>query len=262
MKKLILLLLFSPLVSFGQLNIETKYNPPEGFERVYNDGYSKFLRQFPLKENNRVKFYNGGEKTNNDIWDAVFDYDIGKGDLHQCADAVLYMRANFLFKQGLTENLYYNFVSGFKAKYSDYMTHYYKIEGNNVSLVSRNNILKDNPETLRKWLRQIYSYANTWSIDKYDSSPVDILQMKPGDFFIVSNPPPATGHAINVVDVVVNKTNNKKMYMLSQSYMPAQETHILINPLNGGVWYALDEFKDIVTPEWSFTVNQLKRFNN
>jgi hypothetical protein len=28
------------------------------------------------------------------------------------------------------------------------------------------------------------------------------------------------------------------------------------------VWYTLDEFKDIVTPEWSFTVNQLKRFHN
>ena len=262
MKKLLILLLFIPLVSFGQETIETKYNPPEGFERIYNDGYSKFLRQFPLKKDNIVKFYNGGEKTNNDIWDAVFDYDIGKGDLHQCADAVLYMRANFLFKQGLTENLYYNFVSGFKAKYSDYITQYYKIEGNNVSLVSRNNILKDNPETLSKWLRQIYSYANTWSIDTYDSSPVNILEMKPGDFFIKSNPPPATGHAINVVDVIVNKTNSKKMYMLSQSYMPAQETHILINPLNGSVWYALDEFKDIVTPEWSFTVNQLKRFNN
>ena len=50
--------------------------------------------------------------------------------------------------------------------------------------------------------------------------------------------------------------------MLSQSYMPAQETHILINPENGGVWYTLDEYKDIETPEWTFTVNQLKRFKH
>ena len=262
MKKLILILLFIPLESFGQETIETKYNPPEGFERIYNDDYSKFLRQFPLKENNIVKLFDGRNKYNNNIWDAVFDYDIGKGNLHQCADAVLYMRANFLYKQGLTENLYYNFVSGFKAKYLDYITHYYKIEGNKVSLMSRNNTLKDSPETLRKWLRQIYSYANTWSIDKYDSYSINILEIKPGDFFIKSNPPPATGHAINVVDVVVNKTNKKKMYMLSQSYMPAQETHILINPENGSVWYSLDEFKDIITPEWRFTVNQLKRFIN
>jgi len=262
MKKLLLLLLFIPIVSFGQETIETKYILPEGFERVYNDDYSKFLRQFPLKKDNIVKLYDGRNKYNNNIWDAVFDYDIGKGDLHQCADAVLYMRANFLFKQGLTENLHYNFVSGFKANYSDYITHYYKVEGNKVSLVSRNNILKDNPETLRKWLRQIYSYSNTWSIDKYDSYSINILEMKPGDFFIKSNPPPTVGHAINVVDFAVNSITKKKIFMLSQSYMPAQETHILINPENGSVWYSLDEFKDIKTPEWPFTVSQLKRFNN
>ena len=98
MKKLLLLLLFIPLVSIGQLNIETKYNPPEGFERVYNDDYSKFLRQFPLKKDNIVKLFDGSNKYNNNIWDAVLDYDLGTHKYHQCADAVLYMRANFLHK--------------------------------------------------------------------------------------------------------------------------------------------------------------------
>ena len=52
MKKLILLLLFIPLVSFGQVpqTIESKFSIPDGYERVYNDDYSKFLRQFPLKK--------------------------------------------------------------------------------------------------------------------------------------------------------------------------------------------------------------------
>ena len=77
MKKLLFLLLFIPLNSFGQETVESKYNPPEGFERVYNDDYSKFLRQFPLKENNIVKRFDGKNKYNNNIWDAVFDYDIG-----------------------------------------------------------------------------------------------------------------------------------------------------------------------------------------
>ena len=254
--------------SFGQLTIETKFNPPEGYERVYNDDYSKFLRNFPLKKDNIVKLYDGTNKDNysfeynTEIWAAVLDYDIGTADLHQCADAVLYMRANYLYKQGLTKNLHFNFVSGFTANYLDYLTHYYKVEGNKVSLVSRNNILEDNSETLRKWLRQIWMFANTWSIDEYDSFQVNILDMKPGDFFITSNPPPGIGHAINVVDVVVNSITKKKKFMLSQSYMPAQETQILINPENGGVWYTLDEFKDIETPEWTFTVNQLKRFKN
>lgn len=262
MKNIFPLLFFIPLISLTQINIETKYTVPNGFERIYNDDYSRFLRQFPLKNNNIVKLHDNTDKVNNNIWDAVFDYDIGKGDLHQCADAVLYMRANFLYKKGLINKLHYNFVSGFKASYSDYITHFYKIDNNNVSLVPRSRNLIDNSETLLKWLRQIFSYANTWSIDKYDSFSINISEIRPGDFFIKSNPPPSYGHAVNVVDVAVNKETNKKVFMLSQSYMPAQETHVLINPKNGSVWYSLDEFNDIITPEWTFTVNQLKRFNN
>ena len=260
MKKLGFILFLVPLISFGQPTIETKFNPPEGFERAYNDEYSKFLRKMPLKKNNIVKLYDGTNKHNAEIWAAVFDYDIGTADLHQCADAVLYMRANHLYKQGLTKSLHFNFVSGFTANYLDYLTHYYKVEGNRVSLVPRNTTLEDNSETLRSWLRQIWMWANTWSLDEYDSSQVNILDMRPGDFFIESKPPPGIGHAVNVVDVVVNSTTKKKKFMLSQSYMPAQETHILINPESGDVWYTLDEFKDIETPEWTFTVNQLKRF--
>jgi len=49
MKKLILLLLFIPLVSFSQQNIKTKFllpkhhHPEELYERNYNDEYSIFL---------------------------------------------------------------------------------------------------------------------------------------------------------------------------------------------------------------------------
>jgi hypothetical protein len=268
MKKVLFLLVFIPLVSFGQLTIETKFNPPEGYERVYNDDYSKFLRNFPLKKDNIVKLYDGTNKDNysfeynTEIWAAVLDYDIGTADLHQCADAVLYMRANYLYKQGLTKNLQFNFVSGFTANYLDYLTHYYKVEGNKVSLVPRNNILEDNSETLRKWLRQIWMYSNTWSIDKMDSYEVYLDDIKPGDFFIRSNPPPGVGHAINVVDVAVHPMG-WKVVMLSQSYMPAQETHILINPLEGGVWYTIDSTtKIIATPEFTFYQTELKRFIN
>jgi hypothetical protein len=66
MKKLILLLLFTPLVSFGQdqETIESKFIVPDGYERVYNDDYSKFLRQFPLKRDNTVQRSDGTYKTN------------------------------------------------------------------------------------------------------------------------------------------------------------------------------------------------------
>ena len=53
-------------------NIEDRFGYPDGYERIYNDNYSKFLRQFPLKSNNEVKYYNGDSKINSSIWAAVF----------------------------------------------------------------------------------------------------------------------------------------------------------------------------------------------
>ena len=268
MKKTLLILLFIPLVSFGQLTIETKYNPPEGFERIYNDGYSKFLRQFPLKKNNIVKFYDGypeKEKPNYDSWDAVFDYDLGTHKYHECADSVIYLYSKYNWVAKNYKNLEFHTKLGTSLKYNDYLNGVkYKGNDNWTDLINDWTNPKprlNNLKNFEAWLKIVFGWANTYSIDEYNSIKINILDMRPGDFFVRSYPD-SVGHAINVVDVVVNQTNNKKMYMLSQSYMPAQETHILINPQNGSVWYTLDEFEDIITPEWSFNVTQLKRFNN
>ncbi len=262
MKKLLLLIFFYPIESFSQQNIKTKFNLPEGYERNYNDEYSVFLREFPLKNNNVVKYYNGENKPNDNIWAAVFDYDIGTGDLHQCADAVIFMRATYFYSKGLIDKLQYTFVSGFKAKYLDYLSNYYKVDGNKVTLVLRNNKLEENSETFRKWLREIWMYSNTWSIEKYDSYKVSLEDIKPGDFFIRSNPPPAYGHAVKVIDVVSDSRGLKKV-MLSQSYMPAQENQILINPQDYGVWYEIDASTEVIqTPEWTFYNYELRRFIN
>ena len=55
-----LIYLFIFLISHAQNNIETKFTPPAGFERIYNDTYSIFLRQQPLKQKNIVKFIDHG----------------------------------------------------------------------------------------------------------------------------------------------------------------------------------------------------------
>ena len=49
--------------------------------------------------------------------------------------------------------------------------------------------------------------------------------------------------------------------MLAQSYMPAQEKHILLNPKTGGVWYEVGETGNFQTPEWAFSYSDLRRFN-
>ena len=65
-----------------------------------------------------------------------------------------------------------------------------------------------------------------------------------------------------VADVAVNKTTGKKIYLLAQGYMPAQDMHIVINPnsLTLSPWYEINDDEKIITPGWVFEKNQLKRW--
>ncbi|WP_373285429.1 DUF4846 domain-containing protein [Puia dinghuensis] len=52
-----------------------------------------------------------------------------------------------------------------------------------------------------------------------------------------------------------------RIYLLAQSYMPAQTIHIVINPLNPTLspWYDADPTRGLIeTPEWTFTISQLR----
>ena len=83
-------------------------------------------------------------------------------------------------------------------------------------------------------------------------------EMKIGDVLIQGGHP---GHAVMVMDMAENNSG-EKIYLLAQSYMPAQEFHILKNPYQPEIspWYQLGSSIDIITPEWSFSPNDLKRF--
>jgi hypothetical protein len=50
------------------------------------------------------------------------------------------------------------------------------------------------------------------------------------------------GHAVIVMNMAVT-TEGKKIYLLAQSYMPAQDIHVLINPNNNDIclWYEVSD---------------------
>jgi len=59
------------------------------------------------------------------------------------------------------------------------------------------------------------------------------------------------------MDVAVNK-EGKKIFMLAQSYMPAQDIHVLVNPQDENLspWYQIEE--EIVSPEYVFRKGELR----
>ena len=265
---LIIILLFS-LQSFlyAEINyvnkkgmtIETRYNVPMGYKRVNVEkgNFAEFLRNQKLKPyGEKALYYNGKEKPNSGIYDSVLDVEIGKQDLHQCADAIMLLRAEYLYSKKEYNKINFHFTSGFEAKYSKW------IEGYRISVQGKGSYVKKaNPSNTYKdfknYMNIVFSYCGTLSLEK-EMKLQSLDKMKIGDVFIKGGSP---GHAVIIVDMAEDD-KGEKIFMLAQSYMPAQQTQILINPNNKelGVWYSLKGKDELITPEWDFSINQLRSF--
>ena len=226
--------------------IETRFNTPEGFTRIASgsSSFGLYLRNLPLKaDGSEVKTFSGEIKPNYQTYLAVVDLHIGNKDLHQCADAIMRLRADYLFSQARFKEISFRQASGKTISYTTW-------------LAGRT------PDKTNLWtyLETVFNTANTTSLNQQlTTKPVESLEV--GDVFITGPPRGQSyGHAIIVVDKCVDNTGKVK-FMLAQSYMPAQEIQILDNPATPGCpWYDLDFGQNLDTPEWDFTSNQLKSF--
>jgi hypothetical protein len=235
---------------------------PAGFERIKDEtGLATYLRNLPFKSANApVLLYNGNLKNRQDVHAAVINMEIGRKDLQQCADAVMRLRSEYLFKQKKFNEIHFKFTSGDVAAFTKYAEGYRPVfNRNKVNWYKKASADYSYP-TFRKYMDLVFSYAGTASLEK-ELIPVQGLKnIKPGDVFIRGGLP---GHAVMVVDVAVNKSTGENLYLLSQSYMPAQETHIIKNPRNDKIspWYSTKNTGKIITPEWTFLPSELKRFS-
>lgn len=240
--------------------IGSRYLPVEGYKRVdvEEGSFGEFLRNQKLKPyGERVLYYNGREKSPIGVYDSVVDVEIGDRDLHQCADAIMLLRGEYLYSIGAYEEISFNFVSGFKAEYEKWMEGYrIKVEGNDAYYYKASEP-SNTYEGFRKFMDMVFAYSGTLSLEK-ELGSIDIEEIEIGDVFIIGGSP---GHAVIVVDMAINNLG-EKIFILAQSYMPAQQTQILINPMNESIspWYSLKGCEKLITPEWEFELNQLRRF--
>ena len=248
------------LINKEGMTIGERYNSPKPYMRIdaSENSFGEFLRNQKLKTyGSKVLYFDGRVKNKNNVYDSVFDVDIGDRDLHQCADAIMLLRAEYLYSQGLYDKISFYFVSGFRAEYKKWMEGYrIKVDGNNVSYYKATEPT-NTYESFRKYMDMVFAYSGTLSLDR-ELESVQVEDIEIGDVFIVGGSP---GHAVIVVDMAENHFG-EKIFMLAQSYMPAQQTQLLINPKDKKIspWYRLKGEEKLITPEWTFDWDKLKRF--
>jgi len=231
----------------------------QGYQRISleKNTFPDWLRHLPLKPGRpEVMLFNQQPKQNQTAHVAVIRIDTGKEDLQQCADAVIRLKAEYHYAKGEDNQIHFKFTSGDNARFSKWIEGYRPSINGTIVTWDKSAPEERSYKNFRAYLKKVFMYAGTSSLSK-ELQSVPLIEMQPGDVFIQGGFP---GHAVLVVDMSINPQTGEKQFLLAQSYMPAQDIHVLNNPLSTTPWYPLSFGNQLSTPEWEFQVTDLKRF--
>jgi len=251
---------FNMIYEYGRL-VSTRIVTPHGFYRkIYGENsFESYLRKLPLQPHNTIPvMYNGRNVRRTGAYQAVLDLPIGEENLHQCADAIIRLKAEYHFYREEYDKIHFNFTNGFRVDYAQWMKGMrIAVKGNSAywyHAASPSNTYSD----LWNYLERVFMYAGTASLEK-ELVPVDAADINLGDILIQGGTP---GHAMIIVDEVYNPETGEELYLLAQSNMPAQDIQVIKNPAEPAIspWYRIDEETVINSGRWNFTTNNIKRF--
>lgn len=238
-------------------NILERFEPPAGYSRIQYAGnsFQQYLRLYPLKKyNSPVLLYNGETKTKA-VHVSVFSMPLLKRDLIQCADAVIKLRAEYLYSEKRFSDISFHITDGTSVPFKKYSEGYRLIINNNKAVWKGGYKKGVSKDIFDEYLKFIYIYAGTLSLAN-EAKSKNLNQIEAGDFFIQGGSP---GHVVLVLDTAQDSKTGKKIMLLGQSYMPSQEFHVLKSFEDISPWYYVQE-GDLITPEWQFKANSLMCF--
>jgi len=234
---------------------------PEGFSiKTYTtNSFSDYVQNYSLKPfGAQVINYDGNPYSYQDGHVGVLEIPVPTNGLQQCADALMRIRAEYLWETNQKEKIGFNFTSGHYCSWKKYEEGFRpKINGNKVSFhktVAKNS----SKENFHKYLNLIYMYAGTQSL--YDELPKinSINNVEVGDMLIYPGSP---GHVIMVVDKAIN-SKGENLFIFAQGNTPAQSVHIIKNPTDSSIspWFKIEIGEQVNIPTYYFDEAKFMRF--
>ncbi|NTS40873.1 hypothetical protein HRG84_08135 [Flavisolibacter sp. BT320] len=217
------------------------------------ESWPYFLQHLPEKEGTVVD-YKGQAVADQEKMFSLINYDVGKRDLQQCADALMRLRAEYLFARQRYNEIRFHFTNGTLYTFKAY------VSGQRpVASGSRVRFITTQPASytyahLRSYLELVYAYAGTISLAS---------ELKSVDAFTIGTvilTPGSPGHCMIITDMATTATGDT-LYKLVEGYTPAQSIYVLRNTHDPdlGYWHRLG--KGVVqTASYTFRSYQLKAF--
>lgn len=244
-------------------SIRERIAPPKGYTWVTEPAgsFGAYLQSSPLKAKGaKILDYTQSPISNQYEHIAVLDYDIGHKDLQQCADVIIRLRADYLWKQKRYQEIGFSFTNGDFLSWNDYKSGIRPVQqSHNKISFQKTAPREDTHDRFKRYLETIFIYAGTISLNK-DTKPVKRnADIKTGDVIVTPGSP---GHAAIIVGRARN-SSGQMVYLLAQGYTPAQSIHIITNPFASGInpWYKLSlDNSPLVTARYSFSKANIRSF--
>jgi len=222
--------------------VEEAFPPPEGFTRVAGQGFGASLRRLPLAAPDRpVRTHDGRAVAHRA---RVIEMPLVKGDLQQCADSAIRLRATWQKEHG--RDVVFHATSGDPIPWSRFaagQTPYAKGSG-----------LAWRAGSTKRWddyLRLVFTWAGSWSLQTFDTE-AEAGDPQPGDLLVEGGFP---GHVVVLLDVAVKGAQTR--VLVGEGFMPAQDFHVELGPHGG--WFDLGD-DGLTLPHWEFSRAHLRRF--
>lgn len=250
------------LINKDGMTLKDRISVPDGYDLIIEKpgSFGAFIQNFKLKPfDSPILKYDGTKIATQNLHVAVLDIDTGNKDLQQCADAIIRLRAEYLFATKNFDEIKFHFTSGDLMRWNDYKngTRAF-VNGNKVSF---KNVEKPDASytNFRNYLDLIFTYAGTISLAAETKAVLKTSDLKTGDILINAGSP---GHAVFIAGVAKNE-NNKKLFLLGEGFTPAQSIHILKNPYNQDLspWYELNvDNSETSTARYHFKPSNFRTF--
>jgi hypothetical protein len=218
------------------------FPPPEAAERVEASDWALYLQGLELAEAERpVRTYDGRRVHHHA---RVVELPLVPGDLQQCADALIRLRAEYLLQAG--EAVSFQSTSGDAMPWARYR------DGETPYLIG--DEVRWRPGGTGQWedyLVKVFRWAGTVSLQERETELVEGPPL-PGDLLVQGGFP---GHAVVLLDVAVE--GDRTWVLVGESFMPAQDFHVELGPEGG--WWLWEGGVDL--PSWApFTAGDLRRW--
>lgn len=225
----------------------------DNLKKYAKDSWQYFLKHLPVVDS-PVLDYRGRPVDYQEKQAGVIPFDVGKADLQQCADALMRLRAEYLFQQRRYNEIGFHFVSGDYYTWNDYCKGLRPVpKGNGIQFITTSSAEKTHA-TLRKYLDIVYGYASTISLAKELKTTT---AFETGTVVIYAGSP---GHCFIIIDESENQ-QGEKVFKLAEGYTPAQSIYVLRNLNEKGInpWHRLNKGV-IETASYRFTNYKLGKF--